>query len=73
MNTKNNSRETLNPESPRLTFDELQDLQDAISDIMQARDFLASKGIDVGSLTTNNIYYAHHQLPDEEDCIGYPH
>ena len=73
MNTKNNSRETLNPESPSLTFDELQDLRDAISDIMLARDFLASKGIDVGSLTTNNIYYALHDLPDEWDCIGYPH
>jgi len=73
MNTQNKSLETINPESPRLTFDELQDLRDAISDIMQARDFLASKGIDVGSLTTNNIYYALHDLPDEEDCIDYPY
>jgi hypothetical protein len=73
MNTKNNSRETLNPESPSLTFDELQNLRDAISDIMLARDFLSRNGIDVGSLTTNNIYYAHHQLPNEEDCIDYPY
>ena len=52
---------------PRLTFDELQDLKDAISDIMQARDFLASKGIDVGGMQTNSIYNAFALLPEEEE------
>ena len=55
-----------------MTFDELQELRDAISDIMLARDFLASKGVDVGGITTNNIYNAYHQLPNEEDCEDYP-
>ena len=55
-----------------MTFDELQELRDAITDIMIARDFLASKGIDVGGMTTNNIYNALHELPDEEDCEDYP-
>ena len=38
-----------------MTFDELQELRDAITDIMIARDFLASKGIDVGIYQINNI------------------
>jgi len=55
-----------------MTFDELQELRDAISDIMLARDFLASKGVDVGGMTTNNISTAYNQLPNEEDCEDYP-
>ena len=55
-----------------MTFDELQELRNAISDIMQARDFLASKGVDVGGITTNNISNAYHQLLDEKDCEDYP-
>tara|TARA_R110002020_G_scaffold421049_1_gene630154 strand:+ start:789 stop:959 length:171 start_codon:yes stop_codon:yes gene_type:complete len=55
-----------------MKFDELQELRDAISDIMLARDFLASKGVDVGGIITNNIYNAYHQLPNEEDCEDYP-
>tara|TARA_R100000995_G_C3484258_1_gene126183 strand:- start:834 stop:1001 length:168 start_codon:yes stop_codon:yes gene_type:complete len=54
-----------------MKYEELQKLKDAISDIMLARDFLASKGVDVGGMTTNNIYNAYHQLPDEEDCIDH--
>tara|TARA_Y100001937_G_scaffold102641_1_gene141185 strand:+ start:360 stop:530 length:171 start_codon:yes stop_codon:yes gene_type:complete len=55
-----------------MTFDELQELRDAITDIMIARDFLASKGIDVGIYQINNISNALYELPDEEDCEDYP-
>ena len=55
-----------------MTFEELQELKDAILDIIRARDFLASKGVDVGDMTTNNIIDAYHQLPNEEDCEDYP-
>ncbi len=72
MNTKNNSRETLNPENPSLTFDELQELQNLFGDIRMARDDLASKGYDIGGFQLNSVTDAERMLlPSEEECIDW--
>jgi hypothetical protein len=71
MNTKNNSRETINL-GTRLTYDELVELQNLFSDIRMARDDLASKGFDIGSYQLNSVTDAERMLlPLEEECIDW--
>ena len=71
MNTKNNSRETINL-GTRLTYDELVELQNLFSDIRMARDDLASKGFDIGGYQLNSVTDAERMLlPSEEECIDW--
>ena len=71
MNTKNNSRETINL-GTRLTYDELVELQNLFGDIRMARDDLASKGYDIGGFQLNSVTDAERMLlPSEEDCIDW--
>ena len=71
MNTKNNSRETINL-GTRLTYDELVELQNLFGDIRMARDDLASKGFDIGGYQLNSVTDAERMLlPLEEECIDW--
>jgi len=55
---------------PRLTFDELQELENLFSDIRHARDQLESRGYNVGGYTLNSITDAQrNMLPNEEEVI----